>query len=489
MQLAVAPANAFWNPRVVDKEAWLAPGRHKNLSQSSNKMYVPFIGRLSVSEWPVVLLSFFAVYVELVISVITKMLPEGLILLCTSALKGIHGLFFKERRRRRLSMKARDAVESLQLRNDIRAAESINEIGELFGYEIDDHVITTEDGYVLCLHRIAPKREGSPVVYLHHGLLMCSDVWCVRIKKDRNIPFLLHDLGFDVWMGNNRGNKYSTKHIHLKQDASEFWDFSIDEFARYDIPNSIDYVLDYTGAKDLTYIGFSQGSAQAFAALSINPSLNKKVNLVIALAPAMTPTGLHHNVVDTLIKASPNIMSLIFGKKDLLPTASFWQHICYPPLYCQVIDLCVAQLFNWRNKNIAFDDKIAAFAHLYSPTSVKSVVHWFQIMRNASFQMFEEGVSITNTFSKPYRPSSFPTKTNIKVPIKLIYGTIDSLVDIGEMTKLLPTKTTEAIPVPNHEHLDIIWGDQIEELVFPHIFKLLNVKEVDLVENEKVTVY
>jgi len=65
-----------------------------------------------------------------------------------------------------------------------------------------------------------------------------------------------------------------------------------DEFAFYDIPDSIDYVLHTTKAKSLSYIGFSQGTAQAFAALSIHPQLNEKVDLFIALAPAMSPKGI-----------------------------------------------------------------------------------------------------------------------------------------------------------------------------------------------------
>jgi lysosomal acid lipase/cholesteryl ester hydrolase len=48
----------------------------------------------------------------------------------------------------------------------------------------------------------------------------------------------------------------------------------------------IQYILKETGAERLTYIGFSQGSAQAFACLSINQDIAKKVNLFIALAPA-----------------------------------------------------------------------------------------------------------------------------------------------------------------------------------------------------------
>jgi lysosomal acid lipase/cholesteryl ester hydrolase len=78
----------------------------------------------------------------------------------------------------------------------------------------------------------------------------------------------------------------------------------MDDFAWHDIPDSIQYILDITKAPRLSYIGFSQGTAQAFAALSIHPQLNEKVNVFIALAPAMSPAGLAAPIVDGLMKAS-----------------------------------------------------------------------------------------------------------------------------------------------------------------------------------------
>ena len=172
----------------------------------------------------------------------------------------------------------------------------------------------TKDGYLLGLHRLCtPKgaqrtsigtRTNKPVVYLHHGLLMNSEVWVCLTSPDRALPFVLVDLGFDVWLGNNRGNKYSKKSIKFDPNLKEFWNYSIDDFAWHDIPDSINYILDITRAGNVSYIGFSQGSAQAFAALSIHPQLNQKVNVFIALAPAMSPTGLAAPVVDGLMKAS-----------------------------------------------------------------------------------------------------------------------------------------------------------------------------------------
>ena len=79
---------------------------------------------------------------------------------------------------------------------------------------------------------------------------------------------------------------------------------SIDDFAWHDIPDSINHILRVTKSDKLSYIGFSQGTAQAFAALSIHPELNEKVSVFIALAPAMSPPGLAAPIVDALMKAS-----------------------------------------------------------------------------------------------------------------------------------------------------------------------------------------
>jgi lysosomal acid lipase/cholesteryl ester hydrolase len=73
-----------------------------------------------------------------------------------------------------------------------------------------------------------------------------------------NLPMFLAEMGYDVWLGNTRGNKYSSKHKKFKRDEDQFWNFSIDELARYDLPDSVDYILKLTGATSLSYIGFSQ---------------------------------------------------------------------------------------------------------------------------------------------------------------------------------------------------------------------------------------
>ena len=250
----------------------------------------------------------------------------------------------------------------------------------------------------------------------------------------------------------------------------------MDQFAFHDIPDSINYVLLTTGQPSLSFIGFSQGTAQAFAALAIHPSLNEKVDVFVALAPAMSPAGLRNGIVDALVKASPEVIFLAFGRRMILSSTTTWQALLYPPIFVRIIDTCLGFLFGWTGRNIPPHQKLAAYAHLYSYTSTKSIVHWFQIIRTKSFQMYDDDVqaplSLSSSTGRYYKVAKFPTR-NIKTPIVLVYGGSDSLVDIGVMLKELPRHTV-AMEIPHFEHLDFLWAAEVDTLVFPHVFHALD---------------
>ena len=64
-----------------------------------------------------------------------------------------------------------------------------------------------------------------------------------------------------------------------------FWCFSWDEFAKYDIPATLDKVLGVSGASTLSYIGHSQGTTIAFAEFSRDQTWVSKVDIFIGMAP------------------------------------------------------------------------------------------------------------------------------------------------------------------------------------------------------------
>lgn len=44
--------------------------------------------------------------------------------------------------------------------------------------------------------------------------------------------FVLAELGYDVWFGNNRGSKFSNQHVELDNHSRAFWDFYQEDMAR-----------------------------------------------------------------------------------------------------------------------------------------------------------------------------------------------------------------------------------------------------------------
>ncbi|KZS88890.1 alpha/beta-hydrolase [Sistotremastrum niveocremeum HHB9708] len=452
---------------------------------------VPFLGRLSIREYTALILSLLFVIVEALVRYPTLLLPKPVLNWFHDRSRELFHAFVPPSRRlssRSKSREGREGEDERKTAERIRMTGSFEGLCKIWGYEAETHIVQTKDGYLLGLHRLPFKRSEprtsaspispshapskKPIVYLHHGLLMNSEVWVCVTDPSRCIPFILVELGYDVWLGNNRGNKYSKKAIHATPNTTRFWDFSMDEMCMHDIPDSIAYILSTTGRDTIdAYIGFSQGSAQGFAALSVHPSLNRKISRMIALAPALSPPGLAQPIVDSLMKASPTLVFLFFGRKAILGSAVMWQSILYNPIFNAVIDGGLKFLFNWRGANIDALQKVAAYSHLYSFTSVKAVVHWFQIMRRGSFQMYDDDISSALYSKSFYSPAPFPTK-NIVTPITLIYGSSDSLVDIDVMLAQLPGHgRTSVVRVEGHEHVDIIWGRDVATKVIPEVVK------------------
>lgn len=363
-------------------------------------------------------------------------------------------------------------------------ATDIVDIVHAHGFKVHEHVIQTKDGYLLSIHRILPldkdkSNNDRPIVYLHHGLLTNSELFVLGETTEKCLPFVLINQGYDVWLGNNRGNKYSRKHLVLSSSDESFWNYSLDEFAMFDIPNTIDYILDITKQRQLSYIGFSQGAAQGLASLSLNHNLNSKIRVFIGLSPAMIPKGLNNPVCSFLVQSTPGLFYRLFGKRAILPSVVFWQKLMGPSLYEKVVDLSLIFLFNWKSGNIPISQKKMGYPHMFSPSSVKSVLHWFQIIDNKRFQMFDEGgasgsslVYFSGTAKKTNRVAPFPTQT-VSVPCLLIYGKSDMLIDIDTTLQNLSCPT-KVVALEGYEHMDTLWSTDVESAVFEPVLNFLS---------------
>ncbi|KAF8371508.1 hypothetical protein PRIPAC_77937 [Pristionchus pacificus] len=168
-------------------------------------------------------------------------------------------------------------------------------------YPFEAHTVRTSDGYLLEVHRIRHGRSGPvaahaarPPVLLQHGFATDSTNFVANLPN-QSLAFMLADAGFDVWLGNSRGNSYGRLHETLHQ-----WE----DMATKDIPAIIDKVLEITGEQRLNYIGHSQGALIIFARLSEDEELTRKIQNLFAMAPALSVTkvrGLIAGIVQRLI--------------------------------------------------------------------------------------------------------------------------------------------------------------------------------------------
>lgn len=121
--------------------------------------------------------------------------------------------------------------------------------------------MVTSDGYILGLYRIPgklgeAKDPKKPPIVLFHSLVVDMMIWVLH-KPDVAPAFVLARAGYDVWLANNRGNTYSTKHVSLDVKSREFWQFDWEDMGTKDVPACVDFIKSKTGHEKVNYMGHS----------------------------------------------------------------------------------------------------------------------------------------------------------------------------------------------------------------------------------------
>lgn len=96
------------------------------------------------------------------------------------------------------------------------------------------HTVVTDDGYILSVWRIpgligdsVDSKKMKPPVFLQHGLISSANDWVMHYA-DVAPAFVAAREGYDVWLGNSRGNTYSRHHTSYNPDGlfnEKFWAF------------------------------------------------------------------------------------------------------------------------------------------------------------------------------------------------------------------------------------------------------------------------
>ncbi|XP_075389877.1 lipase member K isoform X2 [Tenrec ecaudatus] len=360
---------------------------------------------------------------------------------------------------------------------------NISQIISYWGYPTEQYDVVTKDGYILGIYRIPHGRGCSsrtaprPVVYLQHGLLASASEWVCNLPNS-SLAFLLADFGYDVWMGNSRGNTWSRKHLTLSPQSHEYWAFSLDEMANYDLPATVDFITEKTGQKQLFYVGHSQGTTIAFIAFSTNPELAKKIKIFFALAPVVT-VKYTQSPLKRLTSFSSKMIKTLFGDKVFSPHTLFNQFIatkvCSQKLFHRMCSRFIFTLSGFDPKNLNMSRLDVYLAQSIMGTSVQNMLHWSQAVNSGQFQAFDWGSPNQNM--KHFNQHTPPVYdvSKMEVPTAVWHGGQDIVADPKDVANLLPNISNCIYYklIPHYNHVDFYLGKDAPQEVYQDIISLM----------------
>ncbi|XP_010309209.1 lipase member K [Balearica regulorum gibbericeps] len=359
------------------------------------------------------------------------------------------------------------------------ARMNVSEMISFWGYPSEEYDVVTEDGYILQINRIPHGRgnAGSQgprlIAFLQHGLFGEGSIWVTNLANN-SLGFILADAGYDVWIGNSRGNTWSKRHLVLSPKWEEFWAFSFDEMAKYDLPAIINFIEQKTGQKQLYYIGHSQGTTIAFIAFSTMPQLAQKIKMYFALAPVATVIFVR-SPLKKLAFFSDYGLKEMFGTKEFLPHTALGELVlskfCARSKTCKSI-LSMLFGFNWKNVNMSRVDVYAA--HSPAGTSVQNVIHWLQGVQSGALRAYDGGSMYNSLRYRQMGPPHYNVK-DMKVPTAIWSGGVDCLADPRDVTLLLPQvrNLVHHKVIPQWNHLDFVLGLDATEVLYQDIVDMM----------------
>ncbi|KAG4938368.1 hypothetical protein AAZX31_16G054500 [Glycine max] len=355
------------------------------------------------------------------------------------------------------------------------------------GYKCQEHEVTTDDGYILSLQRIPEgrgKSSGSgtrkqPVV-IQHGVLVDGMTWLLN-PPEQDLPLILADNGFDVWIANTRGTRYSRRHISLDPSSQAYWNWSWDELVSYDFPAVFNYVFSQTGQK-INYVGHSLGTLVALASFSEGKLVNQLKSAAL-LSPIAYLSHMNTALGVVAAKSFVGEITTLFGLAEFNPKGlavdAFLKSLCaHPGIDCY--DLLTAL----TGKNCCLNSSTVDLFLMNEPqsTSTKNMVHLAQTVRLGALTKFNY---VRPDYNIMHYGEIFPPIYNLSniphdLPLFISYGGRDALSDVRDVENLLDKlkfhdENKRSVQfIQEYAHADYIMGFNAKDLVYNAVLSFFN---------------
>lgn len=291
------------------------------------------------------------------------------------------------------------------------------------------------------------------------------------------------DKGYDVWMGNFRGNFYSRNHTYLNPDEEDdFWKYSWHEMGEYDLPAMIDYVLDKTRQKSLFYAGHSQGTTAFFVMCSMKPEYNAKIKAMFSLAPIAFMNHMTSPLMKLIafFKGGFQTLFRIIGLNEFMPKDGFMaklgNSLCKDGDITQV--LCTNALF--AICGFSYDQMNTTLlpilmSHTPAGSSVNQFIHYAQGIVSGHFRQWDYGFFGNLKRYGRISPPAYDLK-KIVAPVYLLYSKNDWLAGETDVIKLYNSlgncQGKFLITDSKWNHLDYMFGIDAPRMAYSKIISL-----------------
>ncbi|XP_053957588.1 lipase 3 isoform X1 [Anastrepha ludens] len=353
-------------------------------------------------------------------------------------------------------------------------------------YPVEEHTVHTPDDYILTIYRIpdSPKLRGAPnstaiartskpVVFLQHGILCASDDWILN-GPDTSLAYMFADSGYDVWLGNARGNTYSRQHKHKHPDSSDFWNFSWHEIGVYDLASMLDYVLVETNDTAVHFVAHSQGTTTFFVLMSTLPWYNEKVKTVHLLAPIafMRNHSFMLSKLGGLFLGYPSFLSWVLGGMELLPITSVQKLLCeyvcsaestFRFLCSGILDF----LGGWGTRHLNHTLLPHVCETHPAGASTTQIIHYLQLYTSGDFRQYDHGIELNKKYYQQETPPSYNVH-EISSCVNMFYSDNDymsAVEDVEYLATLLPCVELYRIPFEDWNHYDFLWSINVKEVI------------------------